>query len=293
MTTEKRIFLKIALATFIVSSPGGAEDVLHLAVHSSKPLQDICMQVEESLHWRISYEDPPVLAGDELVRETNPGGVSHLVMRAQPFSIDIPTKNSTSSEVKRDAVRTILDAYHRSGNRAVFRGIQQGDFIHIVPEAVRGEDGKLQPFQPMFDTHVTIPRGTYSLGVLTNQILSQVGQNRGIPVMRATVPLNLFAQATVTEEADDEPARNVLMRAFEGINAQRVADHLSVLRLTWNLGYNPNGQNYFFNVHSVALEQDDLRNNAPSESNQQQPETKLPQPAGPAQCGKFTTKKPK
>jgi hypothetical protein len=292
MTTEKRIFLKIALAAGFLSSLAGANDVLHLAAHSSKPLHDVCLQLEEELHWRISYEDPPVLAGDELAPETNPGGVSHLVMRAQPLSIDVPTKNSTSSEVKRDAVRMLLDAYHRSGNRAVFRAIEQGDFIHIVPEAVRGEDGKLQRFQPMFDTHVTIPRGTYSLGVLTDQILSQVGQIRGIPVMQATVPLNLFAQATVTEEANDEPARDVLMRAFEGINEQRIADHLPVLRLTWNLGYNPNGNNYFFNVHSVALEQDDLRKNPPSQSKQQQPETKLPQPAGPSNGGKFSTKKP-
>src|SRR5260370_20261412 len=139
----------------------------------------------------------------------------------------------------------------------------------------------------MVDTHVTIPRGTYSLGVLTSEILSQVGQIRGIPIMRATVPISLFAQATVTEEANDEPARDVLMRAFEGINAQRIADHLSVLRLTWYLGYSPNGNNYFFNVHSVALEEGDLRNNPPSQSKQQQPETKLPQPAGPSQSGKF------
>jgi len=291
MTIEKRIFLKIALATGIASSLGGASDVLHLAVHSPKPLQDICFQLEEALHWRISYEDPPVLAGDELVPEMNPGGVSRLVMRAQPLSIDVPTKNSTSSEVKRDTVRTILDAYHRSGNRAVFREIQQGDFIHIVPDAVRGEDGRLQRFQPMFDTHVTIPRGTYSLGVLTSEILSQVGQIRGIPIMRATVPINLFAQATVTEAANDEPARDVLMRAFEGINEQRIADHLSVLRLTWYLLYNPNGQHYFFNVTSVALEQDDPRNNAPSQIEQPQPDTKLPPLAEPSK-GKFSTKKP-
>src|SRR5258706_5429494 len=291
MPTDKRIFLKIALATGIFSSLGGAEDVLHLAVHGPKPLQDICLQLEEALHWRITYEDPPALVGDELVPATNPGGVSVLVMRALPLSIDVPTENSTSSEVKRDTVRMLLEAYHRSGNRAVFRGIQQGDFIHIVPEAVRGEDGRLQRFQPMFDTHVTIPRGTYSLGLLTSLILSKVGQSRGIPIMRATVPINLFAQATVTEEADDEPARDVLMRAFEGINAQRIADHLSVLRLTWYLGYSPNGNNYFLNVHSVALEQDDLRNNAPSQSKQQQPETKLPQRSDPSK-GKFITKKP-
>src|SRR5258708_17802506 len=74
MPTEKRIFLKIALATGILSSLGGAEDVLHLAVHSPKPLQDICLQLEYTLHWRISYENPPVLASDQLVLETNPRG---------------------------------------------------------------------------------------------------------------------------------------------------------------------------------------------------------------------------
>ena len=164
--------------------------------------------------------------------------------------------DTLSVEAKSKIMKTVLDTYNRSGNRAIFRVMQPGDLIHVVPVAVRGEDGTLQSFQPMLDTPVTITSGTYSLGALVDEIMAQISQKRGISIVRATVPINLFAQSTVTEEAFNEPARDVLVRAFEEINGPRLANHGSLLRLTWYLLYNPNGRHYFLNVHNVLPEQD-------------------------------------
>jgi hypothetical protein len=159
--------------------------------------------------------------------------------------------DSVSTDRKRLIIKDVIDTYNRSGNRGQFREIHAEDIVHIVPTNIRAENGTTQAFTPMLDTPISIAFGRYALRSLVDEVLAQVSQKRGIQILTATVPLNVFAQAFVTEEARDEPARDVLLRAFDLINGPRFADGMPPLRLTWHLLYNPNGRHYFFNCWSV------------------------------------------
>lgn len=119
--------------------------------------------------------------------------------------------------------------------------------------SVKGADGKIQPFEPLLDTKISLVRGRYDLWTLVTTILSQVSQIRGIPITIGTVSANLFTMG-VTEESSNEAARDVLVRAFEEINGTRYAQHVDPVRLVWYMNYDPNGRMYFFNVHNVGPE---------------------------------------
>lgn len=248
---------KLMLISFTLSLLAADDGILHIAKRSRAPLLDICLELKDTLHWRISYEDAPVLAQDELVSDVAPSGVHWLVMRAAPVIVDIRTTNGDPAATKKAAMEAILDAYHRAGNRGRFRMIQADDFIHVLPVTARDATGELKPFQPMLDTPVTVIRGTYRLGELVSEIIGQISRTRGMPIAEATVPNNLFAQVFIDEAAYNEPARDVLVRAFASVDRARIADHVRAPRLTWYLGYSPNGGNYFMNISSVLPESAD------------------------------------
>src|SRR5205807_603112 len=115
-------------------------------------------------------------------------------------------------------VQRILDSYARVNNHAIFTIIQDGDLVQVVPKAVKGATGKLEPFEAMLNTKISLPPKEYNLDELVSNVLAQVSLIRGIPIVRATVPINMFAQTRVTAEANSEAARDVLVRAFSGIN---------------------------------------------------------------------------
>jgi hypothetical protein len=72
-----------------------------------------------------------------------------------------------------------------------------------------------------------------------------------MPIAMATYPTSLFLSTSVTEELVGEPARKVLMRAFETINGQRLSHGVAPVRLAWDITYDPTERQYYFNVDSI------------------------------------------
>src|SRR5260370_25348379 len=175
-----------------------AQDNFRIEVKSAKPLQDICFQLEERFHWHITYEEPPVLSDEETRTEILPSGAPRVFLRASPMSVALAGIVSSTDNYKAAVLTAVLNAYHNSGNRAEFRFTQNGDFIHVLPTKVMGINGEVQDFDPLLDTRVSIPRGSYFLGAFVSSLMSQISQRRGIGIAQATVPTNLFAQTMVT-----------------------------------------------------------------------------------------------
>lgn len=249
-----KITALLSLTIFVVSAP--AADDLHMVTKTDQPLREICQALEERFNWRISYEEapiePPRAAASTGLRVEIRGAPK----RAFPVSIDLAAKQSPGGLANREktdihgAMDLVLRAYNRSGNLGTFRYVTDDAFIHILAVV----DGFGKPWTPLLDTTVSIPRGTYVLDGLVTSVLAEIQKKRGIPIVLGTVPMNLFVQSRITEEAREEPARNVLIRAFEEINGPRLAMHLPRQRLTWTLTYNPLDHHYFFNVHGVPPE---------------------------------------
>ena len=206
--------------------------------------------------WRISFEDIPAdYCGGELGSFQTPTGLTLTGRSALPVTVDFtpkdPSLDASTVSAKQEVMRTVLTAHNASGNRGNFRAIYEGDFIHIVPVSFLDENGVEHSWKPLFDTPITLARGTYSLRQLVALGLEQVSQSRGVRIVNGTVPVSLFDTATVTEEADQEPLREVLIRAFDEINGPRLAAGVAPVRLAWMLLYDPRGKQYFFNVDST------------------------------------------
>jgi hypothetical protein len=231
-----------------------AAERFQLTTRSDHPIGEVCRALEAQFHWRISYEDAPVVDRDDLKNGTAPNGVPWLILRDVPASVDVPIETNMPAIARGKTLQSILDSHRQNGGRAGFTVTQNGDIIHVTATSVKGADGKIQPFEPLLDTKISIVRGRYDLWTLVMKILYQVSQVRGIPITIGTVSTNLFAQSVVTEESNNEAARDILVRAFEGINGARYAQNLDPVRLVWYMNYDPNGGMYFFNVHNVGPE---------------------------------------
>ena len=151
-----------------------------------------------------------------------------------------------------NAVQDVVDAYNRSGHGDRFQAISSGGrIVHVVPKEVRRPDGIFESYEPLLSTLVSLPARQYRLGELVSEILAQIGNRRGVQITRATVPVNLFAQTTVTERAENEPARQVLLRAFSEMNSKRLTVNAAHLDMAWYLMYSADSNLFYFNVHVV------------------------------------------
>ena len=119
-------------------------------------------------------------------------------LNATPVLFNIPEVDDNSVTTKTSLLNGVIAAYNASGNRGNFKLIQCGDYLHVVPTSVLGANGTVQSFQPLLDTPVTFPSKQYSVGIVVSIVMNQVAQTRHIPILEATIPNNLFAQAVVT-----------------------------------------------------------------------------------------------
>jgi hypothetical protein len=248
---------QIALTLLIVTAVAGQAPV-RVRGESSKPMMDMCTQIADLFQWRITYEDAPLMNPDEVHQERSPSGLPWTKMNAVPVSLDIPPMgHEPLIDYRRRVMDLAIGAYAASGNRAAFASDVDGEYIHVTPSAVRGADGVLRPFQSILNTRVSIPRGRYSLGQVVSSVIAQVGNQVGTRIAMATVPNNIFAFAMITEEANNEPANEVLMRAFDEVNGPRYAAGVPPMRMSWDLMYMADGPPYFFNVHGEQPELDE------------------------------------
>jgi hypothetical protein len=254
MKTTVKIIAALALGVSlnaVLAAEGGR---LYIATQSHRPLGEICRTLQDQLGWQVSYEDAPVFDKREFEPQVMPTGATLLRLRAVPMSFDLPLPDALSTADRKPMLKAIFDAYRASGNRGGFEYIQKGDRVQVFQTVLIGEDGQPRAFQPMLDTKVSIQEGKYVLMNLVSDVLARVGRTRGIPIGLATVPFNLFLQTTVTEQANEEPARDVLERVFDEINGPRLLAGSPPVRLTWYLAAGPMGKVYYFSVGAASAE---------------------------------------
>jgi hypothetical protein len=249
----KSMFLTVILCAFLTlaQNPDSTE-VVDLPPVSSHAVGLACQALQTRFHWLISYEEPPLLAEQDLAVEKAPTGLSFHVLHEAPFPLHLSIKRDASAAEKTRVMQSIIDAYAQANDQMSFTMLGDGDVMEVVPDSVKGIDGKREPFEAMLSTKIYVAPGEYNLLTFLSEVLAAVARKRGVSINMATIPFNLFRQSIITEQADNEPARDVLTRAFVRINGPRYAQHLSPVRLTWYMAYDPDGRSYFFNVENAA-----------------------------------------
>jgi hypothetical protein len=252
--------IKVALglgavsAIAVLSARMCAADALNITTRGDMPVHEILMKIEEQYHWRIAYEEGPVLFEQDLIPAASPNGKTMFIHRVHPVSISLPALTSNSTETKRATLKAVFDAFNSGGNPEEFRAFDEFGYINVVQTKIVGPDGRLENFEPLLDTAITLPRQSYSLFQLVSSIINQVSAARKVSITMATIPTSFFINSSVTEESSGEPARKVLMRAFETVNGPRLAQRIERARLTWDMMYDPTERTYFFNVDNVEPE---------------------------------------
>jgi len=213
-----------------------------------RPLYQLGLRLEEEYNWRITYEDPAWESSDDLV-SASPGRAGFITPRPTPLTVTFAEPNDTSSiSEKREVLESLVQRAHLPATMAMVV-LHNGDYSHVVPVALKQKGGKIVAFVPMLDSRISFASGQRTLFEAVGLVLSQVSNSRGIHVAMGTIPNNLFLGRQQLTFAENETARDVLMRFFEDASGTSLLAGGPAIRVTWALLYDANAKQYFFNAH--------------------------------------------
>lgn len=218
-------------------------------------LRDFAIELQLA-GWPVSFEEGPVVSAEELVQKTSPTGIPVVVKRVVPLTVSLSGSElaATDNQARKTIIERVFSSYAALGNRDRYSVRSEGRYLDIVPLQIQSADGVPQRFEPVLDTKIAFPEQRFqNLYALVDAVLEQVAQKRGVSVVLGNVPSNIFRHYSVVETATDEPARDVLERAFAEINGPRLAGGLNAIALPWTLTYDPTNSQYWFAVNAAEM----------------------------------------
>ena len=219
-------------------------------------LRDFAIELQLA-GWPVDFEEGPVISAGELVQKTSPTGIPVLAKKVVPLTVSLSANEmaETDNQARTTLIQRVFSSYAALGNRDSYGVRSQGRYLDIVPLQIVGGDGTVQRFEPVLDTKIAFTEKRFdNLYGLVATVLEQASQKRGVSIILGNVPSNIFRRYPVVEVATDEPAREVLERAFGEINGPRLAEGLSAVALPWTLSYDPTNAQYWFNVNAIEMQ---------------------------------------
>lgn len=248
MFQEVSLAILVSLLCLVAGNAASQENRMRVAVNSGTPVLDVTETLVTEHHWNINYEDWGATNPGDLGEVIMTNGSNLLVRKPSSLSVDIPAPDTVAKSERKEVMKQILESQDRGRTVVLFGSSERNGALQVYPVAVRQPDGKLQQVTPLFDTPVTLLPGSYSLGEIVNEVVAQVQQKRGVTIVLGTIPQFLFRQDTVTAEANEEPARDLLLRAFADINGPRLARKGEYVVPVWSLRYDPTSDMFYLNV---------------------------------------------
>lgn len=226
---------------------------LEISVDTSRPIA-AALDVLERRHGAvITYEDPRYAHETDLADVTadvrKDGGGNH---EGTPARVLVPKAGRLHvSYVMRGkpnqlndiavVIRLLLEAHAEQVLPGTFRLDQTDKHFHVVPIAVKGEDGILVEAGSVLDAKIDITEGERTGIEALEAICAALRHATGEHVTPGMAPVGLLAERTVSIGASHETARGVLVRAL------RDTEH----RMSWRLFYDPGLKWHLLNVHVV------------------------------------------
>ena len=223
---------------------------IHIAVSNTpRPVSAAVEQVERLFGQRVTYEDVAYVHPDDMRDVTSEirrdGRTSPKIFAMRSGSIDIeytPARESAVAQVGAILDRVVAQS-KAIGNAGEFRVERVDGGHHVIPVAVKGRSGQIEPFIPLLDTRITLERREESGMNAFLRIVGAVAGTSGRALEPGLSPTNRFFQRSVTLGADKEPARDVLWRALNELGGD----------LSWKLLCGAgNSPTCALNVHLVS-----------------------------------------
>lgn len=191
-------------------------------------LEDVTQQVRRDLHLFPSGRAPKVIV---------PAG--------SPLQFDYVVSAETGDPLDwKDSLDRIVATFQAGGYGGRFGVVQVADTYHVVPVEVRNANGEWVAQQSVLDAAITLNQKDVSGFELLSAITDDVIRLTGERVTIGTIPPNLFGNYRGSLEADNEPARRVLLRLLADVMEGTTS------RLTWQIFYGPDVKYYALNIHA-------------------------------------------
>jgi hypothetical protein len=245
----------IVLLILLQSAAYGQSEQLSLDVNDPRPVSAALLELMSRHPVIVTYEDPRYEYLDDIqdvtdqVRDprnpNNAGKGPVLVPRggllAIVYGASADTKEPLDLQDTLSRLLAVKNAYPTGGRFAVLR---TGDIYHVVPTQIRDANGVWIPQTSILDVSISISTAELEGTELMSAILDEVGRASGANILGIanTQFIPTFSRYRGRIEANNEPARMVLLRALHGISE----------RFTWLLNYDPSGEYYVFAIAMVA-----------------------------------------
>jgi hypothetical protein len=131
---------------------------------------------------------------------------------------------------------------------------QSGNVFHIVPSRMKDANGNWVDHSSPLDLRITLPGQTTSGLKAVGLICRRLSEVQGKEVIVATVPNNYLAQTTVSLGANNEVARDVLLRTLTGLKWSDPKISAPAKKLMWRLFYGPDTHQYGLNITVARVE---------------------------------------
>jgi hypothetical protein len=247
-------FLNVSIIALTLCSVPSSWGQTALSITDPRPMAKAAELLGLKFGVPIDYEDPEYsYAGDVVdvtiaIARTAPSTQRTLIPRGGSLEVALAASSDVGA-----VLQTVLQHHNGTDNPGKFQLRQGNGRFEIVPTAVKRQDGRLGGEQPVLDVAITVPEQQWSGSELVGFICQALSQATGKTVVVGMVPTNLLNQTAVTLQADGEPARDVLLRAFAGLQYQQPVS-TNVPQLSWQLFYGPDVKTYALNIRAVMAE---------------------------------------
>lgn len=220
-----------------------------LSVYEPRPIAAAIDVLERRYGVIITYEDAPYINEIDIEDQTSPAwrkshpkGPRALIPKREQLEITYQTsQGAIKSEDIRPVVQKLLDTHAEKNYPGRFRLLQEGQVLHIIPMQVRDSSGFLVNIDSILDTPITFPAQERKVNTTLELITNAVSQVKGIKFIIGMAPMNLLDRTFYSGGANNEKAKDVLVRALKATNG----------KLSWRIFYDPGLKWYALNIHEI------------------------------------------
>jgi hypothetical protein len=191
-----------------------------------RPISEAVRQIEKHFGRVVTYEDIRYVHAADIVdvtaRVRRDGDMSKRVLAMRSGSIDVTYSAPPGTSVERqveEVLETVIAQSRAAGNTGDFRVERTSGAYHVVPVAMKGKSGVMEPYVSPLDTRITLPRREERAAEMMGRVSQAITSRSRVTVTEGVFPINLFMQRRVDVGAEDERARDVLWRALQSMNA--------------------------------------------------------------------------
>jgi hypothetical protein len=189
-----------------------------------RPIVPAVRQIEKHFGRVVTYEDTRYVNSTEIVDVTvqfsrNADKTKRILqMRSGSIVLAYTPRSGTIDDQVEEVLQEVLTRSNAAGNTGDFRVQRVSGGYHIVPVAMVGKSGAMEPYASPLESRITLTSQPEDGLEMMVRLTRAVSEQSGITVSSGVMPMNLMSRARLSVSAKNERARDVLWRALQSIS---------------------------------------------------------------------------